>query len=186
MKKVKTLSIDQLQIEFDYIQRHLERSNLLNFRLSTFHPKPTIDASPAKRATQGDPSVPAVSSLNPAGVPVAPSIPADISLPAATSSAPADIPVLAVSITHDVVSVPVEPMIHPAESPMDPPLTAPTHGSSEPTIAAPTLLSSCHRRKHIAKNGLPPSWMWLMLQGSNLIVTVTVMMTPYHMHRMPA
>nr|GEV93759.1 reverse transcriptase domain-containing protein [Tanacetum cinerariifolium] len=44
MKKVKELSIAQLRLEFEYIQKHLERSNLLNFRRSTFHPKPTLDA----------------------------------------------------------------------------------------------------------------------------------------------
>nr|GFA99526.1 hypothetical protein [Tanacetum cinerariifolium] len=51
---------------------------------STFHPKPTLDAPHAKRATQGDPPVPTVSSPNPAGVPAAPSILVDVSLPAAT------------------------------------------------------------------------------------------------------
>nr|GEZ03138.1 JmjC domain-containing protein [Tanacetum cinerariifolium] len=44
MKKVKELSIAQLRLEFEYIQKHLERSNLLNFRRSTFHPKPILDA----------------------------------------------------------------------------------------------------------------------------------------------
>nr|GEV22678.1 hypothetical protein [Tanacetum cinerariifolium] len=156
MKKVKTLSIDQLRLEFEYIQKHLERSNLLNFRRSTFHPKPTLDAPPAKRANQGAPQVPAVSSQDPAGIPAAPSIPADISLPAATLSAPADIPVPAVSIAHVAVSVPAELMVHPAESYMDGPLTAPEHGSSEPTVAAPTPSSSRHRRKHIAKKWVTP------------------------------
>nr|GEY37809.1 putative reverse transcriptase domain-containing protein [Tanacetum cinerariifolium] len=55
MKKVKALSIAQLQHEFEYIQRHLEQSNLLNFRRSTFRPKPTLDAPSAKRANQGVP-----------------------------------------------------------------------------------------------------------------------------------
>nr|GEY59757.1 hypothetical protein [Tanacetum cinerariifolium] len=138
MKKVKTLSIDQLRLELEYIQRYLERSNLLNFRSSTFHPNPTLDTLPAKRVTQGDPLVPVVSSTDPTGVLAAPLIPADVSLPAATSSAPADIPVPAVSIALAAISVPAEPMVHPTESLMDPPLTAPTHGSSKPTIAAPT------------------------------------------------
>nr|GEU98431.1 hypothetical protein [Tanacetum cinerariifolium] len=151
MKKVKALSIAQLRLEFEYIQKHLERSNLLNFRRSTFHPKPTLDAPPAKRATQGALSVPAVSSQDPAGVPAAPSIPADVSLPMATSSAPADIPVPAVSIAHAAVSVPAEPMSH-----MDNPLTAPEHGSSEPTVAAPPPSSSRHRRKYIAKKRVTP------------------------------
>nr|GEU99836.1 hypothetical protein [Tanacetum cinerariifolium] len=137
MKKVKALIIVQLRLEFEYIQKHLEQSNLLNFRRSTFHPKPTLDALPAKRANQGALQVPAVSSHDPAGVPVAPSIPADVSLPAATSSAPADIPVHVVAIAHAAVSVLVEPMVHPAESHMNDPLTAPAHGSSDPTVAAP-------------------------------------------------
>nr|GEV28867.1 hypothetical protein [Tanacetum cinerariifolium] len=111
MKKVKTLSIDQLRLEFEYIQKNLERSNLLNFRRSTFHPKPTLDASPAKRASQGAPQVPAVSTHDPAGVLSAPSIPTDASLPTASSSDPAAIPVPAVSTAHAAVSVPAEPML---------------------------------------------------------------------------
>nr|GEX39226.1 ribonuclease H-like domain, reverse transcriptase, RNA-dependent DNA polymerase [Tanacetum cinerariifolium] len=86
---------------------------------------------------------------DPAGVPAAPSIPADVSLPGATSSAPVDIPVPAVSIAHAAVSVP-------AESHIDPPLTAPALGSSEPTVATPPPSSSRHRRKHIAKKQVTP------------------------------
>nr|GEW96358.1 hypothetical protein [Tanacetum cinerariifolium] len=55
LKKVKALSIAQLRLEFEYIQQHLERSNLLNFRRSTFRPKPTLDAPSAKRANQRAP-----------------------------------------------------------------------------------------------------------------------------------
>nr|GEU70541.1 ribonuclease H-like domain-containing protein [Tanacetum cinerariifolium] len=156
MKKVKALSLAQLRLEFEYIQKHLERSNLLKFRRSTFHPKPTLDAPPAKRATQGAPPVLDVSSQDPAGVPATPLIPADVSLPAATSSTPADIPVPVVSIVHAVVSVLAEPMVHPAESHMDPPLTAPAHGSSEPTVAVPSPSSLRHRRKHIAMKRVTP------------------------------
>nr|GFB70072.1 hypothetical protein [Tanacetum cinerariifolium] len=156
MNKVKTLSIDQLRLEFEYIQRHLERSNLLNFRRSTFRPKPTLDAPPAKRANQEAPQVPAVSTQDPVGVPAAPSIPADASLPAASSSDPAAIPVPAVSIAHAAVSVPAEPIVHSAASHMNDPLTTPEHGSSEPTVVAPTLSSSRHRRKHIAKKRVTP------------------------------
>nr|GEZ35938.1 hypothetical protein [Tanacetum cinerariifolium] len=156
MKKVKALSIAQLRLEFEYIQKHLERSNLLNFRRSTFHLKPTLDAPPAKRETQGAPPVPAVSSQDPAGVHATPSIPVDVSLPAATSSAPADIPVHAISFAHAAVSVYAEPMVHPAESYMDDPLTAPEHGSSEHTVAVPPPSSSRHRRKHIAKKRVTP------------------------------
>nr|GEU97700.1 aminoacyl-tRNA synthetase, class 1a, anticodon-binding [Tanacetum cinerariifolium] len=156
MKKVKALSIAQLRLEFEYIQKHLEQSNLLNFRRSTFHPKPTLDPLPAKRETQGAPPVPAVSSQDPAGVPAAPSIPTDVSLPAATSSAPADIPVPTVSFAHAAVFVHAEPMVHPAESHMDDPLSAPEHGSFEHTVAAPPSSSSRHCRKHIAKKRVTP------------------------------
>nr|GFA32428.1 hypothetical protein [Tanacetum cinerariifolium] len=55
MKKVKAFSIAQLRIEFEYIQQHLKRSNLLNFRHFTFRAKPTLDAPSAKRANQGAP-----------------------------------------------------------------------------------------------------------------------------------
>nr|GEX12801.1 hypothetical protein [Tanacetum cinerariifolium] len=104
MKKVKALSIAQLRLEFEYIQQHLERSNLLNFRRSTFRPKPTLDAPSAKRANQGAPQVPVASSQVPAGVPVALSFLADVSIHAATSSAPADISVPAVSPAHAAIS----------------------------------------------------------------------------------
>nr|GEW90319.1 hypothetical protein [Tanacetum cinerariifolium] len=117
---------------------------------------PTLDDPPTKRANQGAPQVPAISSQDPAGVPAAPSIPADVSLPAATLSALADFPVPAVSIAHAAVSVHAEPMVHPAESHMDDPLTAPEHGSSEPTVAAPPLSSSRHHRRHIAKKQVTP------------------------------
>nr|GEZ02206.1 hypothetical protein [Tanacetum cinerariifolium] len=115
-----------------------------------------VDAPPAKRANQGAPQVPAVSSQDPAGVPATPSIPADVLLPAATSSAPTDILVPAVSIAHAAVSVPAEPMVHHVESHMDDPLTSPEHGSSKPTVATPTPSSSRHRRKHIAKKRVTP------------------------------
>nr|GEY46350.1 hypothetical protein [Tanacetum cinerariifolium] len=156
MKKVKTLSIDQLRLEFKYIQKNLERSKLLNFWRFTFHPKPTLDAPPAKRATQGAPPVPDVSSQVPTGVPAAPSIPADASLLAASLFAHAAIHVPAVFIAHAAVSVPVKPMVQPAESHMDDPLTAPEHGSFKPTVVAPTPSSLCHRRKHIAKKRVTP------------------------------
>nr|GEX59231.1 hypothetical protein [Tanacetum cinerariifolium] len=115
-----------------------------------------LDALPTKRATQRAPPVPTVSSQDLAGVPAAPSIPANVSLPAATSSTPADIPVPAFSIAHAVVSVTAEPMVHPAESYVDDPLTALTHGSSEPTVVAPPPSSLRHHRKHIAKKRVTP------------------------------
>nr|GEV78746.1 hypothetical protein [Tanacetum cinerariifolium] len=82
MKQVKALSIAQLKHEFEYIQRNLERSNLLNFKRSTFRPKPTLEAPTAKRARQRVPQVPATSSQVSASVPAAPSIAADVSVSA--------------------------------------------------------------------------------------------------------
>nr|GEU48374.1 copia protein [Tanacetum cinerariifolium] len=55
MKQVKALSLTQLKHEFEYIQRTLERSNLLNFKRTTFRPTPTLEAPSAKRAQQGVP-----------------------------------------------------------------------------------------------------------------------------------
>nr|GEV07021.1 xylulose kinase-1 [Tanacetum cinerariifolium] len=91
---VKVLSIAQLKHEFEFIQQHLERSNLLNFNRSTFRPKPTLEALTAKRARQGVPQVPAASSQVPASVLAASSIAADVTVsavsttPAAVSPAP--------------------------------------------------------------------------------------------------
>nr|GEZ55907.1 integrase, catalytic region, zinc finger, CCHC-type, peptidase aspartic, catalytic [Tanacetum cinerariifolium] len=55
MKQVKALCIAQLKHEFEYIQRTLERSNLLNFKRTTFRPTPTLAVPSAKRARQGVP-----------------------------------------------------------------------------------------------------------------------------------
>nr|GEU78921.1 aminoacyl-tRNA synthetase, class 1a, anticodon-binding [Tanacetum cinerariifolium] len=52
MKQVKALSLAQLKHEFEYIQRTLKRSNLLNFKRTTFRPTPTLEAPSAKRARQ--------------------------------------------------------------------------------------------------------------------------------------
>nr|GEX18121.1 reverse transcriptase domain-containing protein [Tanacetum cinerariifolium] len=156
MKKVKALSIAQLRLEFEYIQQHLERSNWLNFRRSTFRSKPTPDAPSAKRANQGAPQVPAASSQVPAGDPAAPSFPADVSVHVVTSSTPFDISVLAVSSAHVAASVPAETVVHTAESHMDNPLTASEHVSTEPIVATPTPSSSRTRRKHIAKKRVTP------------------------------
>nr|GFB17259.1 aminoacyl-tRNA synthetase, class 1a, anticodon-binding [Tanacetum cinerariifolium] len=112
MRMVKALSIAQLRLEFEYIQQHPERSNLLNFRRSAFQPKPTLDAPSAKRTHQGAPQVPAASSQVPAGVPAAPSFPANVSVHAATSSTPADISVPAVSPAHNAAYVPAETVVH--------------------------------------------------------------------------
>nr|GEV90923.1 copia protein [Tanacetum cinerariifolium] len=83
----------QAEQESEFARQQEERS--------TFRPKPTLDAPPAKRANQ---KAPAVS----------------------------------------------------AQDPADDPLTAPAHGSSEPTVAAPTPSSLRHRRKHIAKKRVTP------------------------------
>nr|GFA65167.1 hypothetical protein [Tanacetum cinerariifolium] len=143
MKKVKALSIAQLRIDFEYIQQHLERSNLLNFRRSTFRPKPTLDAPSTKRANQGAPQVPAASSQVPVDVPAALLFLADIL-------------VLVVFPAHAADSVPTETVVHTTESHLDDPLTASEHVSTEPTGAAPTPSSSGTRRKHIAKKRVTP------------------------------
>nr|GEY27601.1 JmjC domain-containing protein [Tanacetum cinerariifolium] len=140
----------------DYMRDFMKNSSALVYNQGWTMKKPTLDAPPTKRATQGAPPVPAVSSQDLAGVPVASSIPADVSLPAATSSALADIPVPAISIAHAAISVPAELMVHPVESHMDDHLIAPEHGSSEPSVAAPPSSSSRHRRKHIAKKRVTP------------------------------
>nr|GFB60181.1 hypothetical protein [Tanacetum cinerariifolium] len=128
IKKVKALSIAQLQHELEYIQRHLERSNLLNFRRFTFRPQPTLDAPSAKRANQGVPQVPAASSQVPASIPAAPSFAADVSVSAATT-----------------LEVPA------AESCLADTPTASAHIFVEHYVAASTPSSSRKRRKHIAK-----------------------------------
>nr|GFA88229.1 JmjC domain-containing protein [Tanacetum cinerariifolium] len=155
IKKVKALSIAQLRLEFEYIQQHLERSNLLNFRRSAFRPKPTLDTPFAKRAHQGVPQVSAASSQVPAGVPAVPSFLADVLVHAATSSAPADISIPAVSPAHVAASVPTKTVIHTAES-TEHVSTASEHVSTAPTVAAPTPSSSRTRRKHIAKKQVTP------------------------------
>nr|GEU57001.1 aminoacyl-tRNA synthetase, class 1a, anticodon-binding [Tanacetum cinerariifolium] len=129
MKKVKALSIAQLQLEFAYIQQHLERSNLQNFRHSTFRPKPTPDAPTAKRANQGAPQVPAASTQ----VPAAPSFAADVSISAVTT-----------------------PVVPAAESRSAETPTASAHVPVEHSVAASTPSSSHRRRKHIAKKRVTP------------------------------
>nr|GFC25098.1 hypothetical protein [Tanacetum cinerariifolium] len=152
MKKVKALSIAQLRLEFEYIQQHLERSNLLNFKRSTFRPNPSLDAPSDKRANQGAPQVPAASSQ----VPAALSFLANVSIHAAASSAPVDISVPAISPAHAASSVPAETVVHTDVFHVDDPLTASEHVSTEPTVAAPTPSSTCTRRKHIAKKWVTP------------------------------
>nr|GEY63141.1 hypothetical protein [Tanacetum cinerariifolium] len=113
--------------------RHLELSNLLNSRHSTFRPKPTLDAPSAKRANQRVPQVPATSSQVPASVPAASSFATDVSVSAATT-----------------------PKVPAAESrPADTP-TAYVHVSVEHSVAASTHSSSRRHRKHIAKKRVTP------------------------------
>nr|GEZ19006.1 reverse transcriptase domain-containing protein [Tanacetum cinerariifolium] len=69
----------------------------------------------------------------------------------------------AIFIAHAAVSVPAEPMVHSAESPMDDPLTAPEHGSSEPTVAVPTPSSLRHR--HALYQSKDPDTFALLLWG---------------------
>nr|GEY57754.1 hypothetical protein [Tanacetum cinerariifolium] len=90
MKQVKALSLAQLKHAFEYIQRTLERSNLLSFKRTTFRPTPLLEAPSAKRARQEVPQdvhtassqVPARVSATPSTVvavlvSTAPSVPAD-------------------------------------------------------------------------------------------------------------
>nr|GEX63417.1 aminoacyl-tRNA synthetase, class 1a, anticodon-binding [Tanacetum cinerariifolium] len=132
---VKALSIAQLKHKFEYIQRTLERSNLLNFKRTTFRPTPSLEAPSAKRARQGVPQdVHAASSQ----VPTAPSVAADVSVPA-------------ISPDHATGSAHVDTEVHVAESnPNDNPTTS-EQVSAEHTIAVSTPSSSCTRRKQIAK-----------------------------------
>nr|GEY41713.1 JmjC domain-containing protein [Tanacetum cinerariifolium] len=136
----------------DYMRDFVKNCSASVYNQGWTMKKPTLDAPPAKRVNQEAPQVPAVSIQDPAAL----SIPADASLPTASLSDPAAILVPAVSIAHAAVSVPAEPLVHSAASHMDDPLTAPEHGSPEPTVAAPTPSSSCHRRKHIAKKRVSP------------------------------
>nr|GFB05827.1 hypothetical protein [Tanacetum cinerariifolium] len=133
---------------------HLERSNLLNFKRSTFRPNLTLDAPPAKRANQEAPQVPAVTTQDPAGVPAAPSIPADASLPATSSSDPAAIPVPAVSIAHAAVFVPAEPMrrrFRPSRKPSLPDSRRSWHSRLRLKVLLPTAhgqgMSDQHRQE---------------------------------------
>nr|GEX58867.1 JmjC domain-containing protein [Tanacetum cinerariifolium] len=158
MKQVKALSIAQLKHEFEYIQRNLERSNLLNFKRSTFRPKPTLEAPTAKRARQGVPQAPAASSHVPASVPVASSIAADVSVSAVSTT------------TADVSPAPTLPAesvaeVHANESRPDKNQTTSEQVSTEHMsttvaftsgVSHATHSSSRKRRKQIAKKKVTP------------------------------
>nr|GEW20573.1 putative ribonuclease H-like domain-containing protein [Tanacetum cinerariifolium] len=92
----------------------------------------------------------------PAGIPAALFFPVDVSVHAATSSAPADISIPAVSFAHAAASVPDKTVVDTPVSHVDDPLTASEHVSTEPTVAAPTLLFLRTRRKYIAKKRVIP------------------------------
>nr|GEZ87652.1 xylulose kinase-1 [Tanacetum cinerariifolium] len=140
MKQVKALSITQLKHEFENIQRTLERSNLLNFKRTTFRPTPTLAAPSAKRARQGVPQdVHAASSQVPPGVSVAPSTDVVV-LVFAAPSIPADVSVFAAPSVHADTEVDTD------ESRLDDPQTASEHISTEHTVDESTPSSSRTRR----------------------------------------
>nr|GEZ08664.1 hypothetical protein [Tanacetum cinerariifolium] len=140
--------------------RNLEQSNLLNFKRSTFRPKPTLEAPTAKRARQGVPQVPAASSQIPASVPAALSIAADVSV------------FTVFTTTTDVSLAPTLPAesvveVHANESRLDENQTASEQVFTESqedstTVAFPsevshaTPSSSRRRPKQIAKKRVTP------------------------------
>nr|GEZ56870.1 hypothetical protein [Tanacetum cinerariifolium] len=87
---VKALSLAPLKHKFEYIQRTLERSNLLNFKRTTFRPTPSLEAPSAKRDRKEVPQDVHDASLQVlASVLAAPSTAAAVSVPAAPSTAAA-------------------------------------------------------------------------------------------------
>nr|GEX60488.1 protein FAR1-related sequence 5-like [Tanacetum cinerariifolium] len=179
---VKALSIAQLKHEFEYIQRNLERSNLLNFKRTTFRPKPTLEAPSAKKARQGVPlAVHAASSQVPAGVPAAPSIAADVlvSVVSTTTTDDSVAPTTTTSIaggpspsvaenpttptqvhpvTPDLAAVAahVDTEVHADESRSNDNKTASEQVSAEHTVDETTPLSSRKRHKQLAKKRVTP------------------------------
>nr|GFA45509.1 hypothetical protein [Tanacetum cinerariifolium] len=152
----------QDQRETSTRHRTLERSNLLNFKRTTFRLTPTLEAPFAKRARQGVPQdVHAASLQVPASVHATPSIATDVLVPAAPSIA-ADVSVpAALSIAADV-SVSDAPSVHADmevdadESRLYDTQTASEHVSTEHTIDESTPSSSRSCRKHIAKKKVTP------------------------------
>nr|GFA06452.1 hypothetical protein [Tanacetum cinerariifolium] len=162
MKQVKALSLAQLKHEFEYIQRTLKRSNLLNFKRTTFRPTPSLEAPSAKRARQEvSQDVHAASSQVPARVSAAPSIPAAVSVSAAPCIPAAVSVSVALSISADESvsaspSVHADTEVHADESRLDDPKTASKHVSTKPTVDEATPSSSRTRRKQIAKKRVTP------------------------------
>nr|GEV46946.1 hypothetical protein [Tanacetum cinerariifolium] len=150
MKQVNVLSIAQLKHEFEYIQRTLERTNLLNFKRTTFRPTPTLKAPSAKRARQGVPQdVHAASSQVLAGVSATQSTAVAVSVPAASSIA-ADVSVSAAPSVH------ADTEVHADESRLDDTQTASEHVSTEHTADESTPSCSRTRRKQLAKKMVTP------------------------------
>nr|GEX29805.1 ribonuclease H-like domain-containing protein [Tanacetum cinerariifolium] len=123
--------------------RNLEHSNLLNFKRTTFRPKPTLEAPSAKRARQGVPQAIHAASLQ---IPAAPSIAADVSASA-----------ISTTIT-DVSAAPALPakeslgaFTHGVESQEESTIVSFTSGVSHATPS-----SSRRRRKQIAKKRVTP------------------------------
>nr|GEW56426.1 ribonuclease H-like domain, reverse transcriptase, RNA-dependent DNA polymerase [Tanacetum cinerariifolium] len=142
MKQVKALSIAQLKHEFEYIQRTLERSNLLNFKRTTFRPMLTLEAPSAKRARQEVPQdVHAASSQVPTSVHAAPFTVVVVSVPAAPSIA-ADVLVSAAP------SIPADTEVHADESCLDDTQTASEHVSTKHTVDESTPSTSRIRQGH--------------------------------------
>nr|GFA14383.1 hypothetical protein [Tanacetum cinerariifolium] len=153
---VKALSLSQLKHEFEYIQRTLERSNLQNFKRTTFRPAPSLEAPFAKRARHEVPrDVHDASSQVLASVPAVPTVAVAVFVLVAPSVA-ANVSVPAVSPTHAAVSIPVDTEVHTDESCLDYPHTASEHVSTEPTVDETTPSSSRTRRKHLAKKRVTP------------------------------
>nr|GEW90467.1 hypothetical protein [Tanacetum cinerariifolium] len=128
MKQVKALSIAQLKNEFEYTHRTLKRSNLLNFKRTTFRPTPSLEAPFTMRAQQGIPQdVPAASSQVPAGVSTAPSTAVAVSVSTAPSI-PADVSVSTALTIH------ADTEVGAAESRLDDTQTTSEHMSTEHTV----------------------------------------------------
>nr|GFC12771.1 hypothetical protein [Tanacetum cinerariifolium] len=118
MAKISTNSALSKQLLGD--DRNLERSTLLNFKRTTFRPKPTLEAPSTKRARQGVPQAVHIASLQvPTSVPAAPSIAADVTVSivsittadvfAATSIAGGPSPSVAEDPTTPTQALPVTP-----------------------------------------------------------------------------
>nr|GEV12458.1 hypothetical protein [Tanacetum cinerariifolium] len=145
MKQVKALIISQLKHKFAYIHRTLERSNLLNFKRTTFRPTPTLKAPSAKRARQEVPQdVHAASSQVPASVFAAPSTAAAVSVPAAPSIA-ADVLVFAAPSVHADTEVDADEY-HLDDTQTTSEQVSTEHVSTEHTVDESTPSSLCSRR----------------------------------------